>query len=219
MPEIGTPLSENATRVMLLGAGELGKEMIIEFQRLGIEVIAVDNYKNAPGMQVAHKSHVINMLDSEQLRNIIIKESPDFIVPEIESINTETLLQLESEGFKIVPSAKATKLTMDREGIRKLVSEELGISTSEYRFASNFVEFQKAIQEIGKPCVVKPVMSSSGKGQSVLKDKSDIKYAWEHAISAARGDSEKVIVEKFIDFDYEITLLTIQHKFGCSFCL
>lgn len=219
MPEIGTPLTANATRVMLLGAGELAKEIIIEFQRLGIEVIAVDNYKNAPGMQVAHKSHVINMLDSEQLRNIIVRESPDFIVPEIESIDTETLVDLETEGFKIVPSARATNLTMDREGIRKLVSEELGIATSEYRFASNFAEFQKAIQEISIPCVVKPVMSSSGKGQTLLEDKADIKYAWEHATSAARGNSEKVIVERFIDFDYEITLLTVQHKFGCSFCL
>ncbi len=219
MIEIGTPLSKDSTRVMILGSGELGKELVIEFQRLGIEVIAVDSYENAPGMQVAHKNYVINMMDSEQLEKIIIQESPDFIVPEIEAINTDTLLNLESKGFNVIPSAKATRLTMDREGIRKLVSEELGIPTSDYRFASNITEFKKSISDIGIPCVVKPVMSSSGRGQSIIKDKSQIEYAWEYAISGSRGESKKVIVESFIDFDYEITLLTIQHKFGCSFCL
>ena len=219
MIEIGTPLSKDSTRIMILGSGELAKELIIEFQRLGIEVIAVDNYENAPGMQVAHSSHVIDMMDSEQLEKIIIQESPDFIVPEIEAINTETLFNLESKGFNVIPSAKATRLTMDREGIRKLVSEELQILTSDYRFASNIIEFRKSISDIGIPCVVKPVMSSSGKGQSIIKNKSQIEYAWEHALAGARGKSKKVIIESFIDFDYEITLLTIQHKFGCSFCL
>ena len=203
---------------MMLGSGELGKEVIIELQRLGVEVVSVDRYPNAPGMQVAHRSYVINMLDGQELRSIIEKESPTLIVPEIEAIATSTLVELEKEGFKITPNAMAVRLTMDREGIRRLASETLDIKTSPYRFAETEEEYFQAIDDIGVPCIVKPVMSSSGKGQSTVHSKNDAIKSWEYAKSGARGEANKVIVEGFIDFDYEITLLTIQHISGCSFC-
>ena len=218
MTIIGTPLSRSATKVLLLGSGELGKEVAIEFQRLGVEVVAVDRYSNAPAMQIAHKNYVINMQDSSELKNIVFLEKPNYIVPEIEAISTQTLIDLELEGFTVIPSARATQLTMDREGIRKLASETLNVPTSDFLFADNFSDFQSAILQIGLPCVVKPVMSSSGKGQSLVQNDSEIQNAWDYAISGSRGDSNKVIVESFIDFDYEITLLTIQHKNGCLFC-
>ena len=216
--EIVTPLSLNSTKVMMLGSGELGKEVVIELQRLGVEVIAVDRYPNAPGMQVAHRSHVINMLDGRELRSVIEKEKPTLIVPEIEAIATPTLVELEKEGFTVIPNAMAARLTMDREGIRRLASETLNIKTSPYKFAETKEEYLQAIDSIGVPCVVKPVMSSSGKGQSTVHSKNDAIKSWEYAKSGARGEANKVIVEGFIDFDYEITLLTIQHINGCSFC-
>ncbi|HBA84041.1 MAG TPA: phosphoribosylglycinamide formyltransferase 2 [Verrucomicrobia bacterium] len=218
MTKIGTPLSVNAVKVLLCGSGELGKEVVIEFQRLGVEVIAVDRYPNAPAMQVAHRSYVISMLDPRALREVIEKERPHFIVPEVEAISTDTLVALEKEGYTVIPSAKATKLTMDREGIRRLAAEELKLLTSPYRFAANVEDFKKAVAEIGMPCVVKPTMSSSGKGQSVIKTEADIEKAWKYAKDGARGGSDRVIVEGFVDFDYEITLLTIKHKDGVSFC-
>ncbi|MDQ6992593.1 MAG: formate-dependent phosphoribosylglycinamide formyltransferase [Mariprofundus sp.] len=216
--QIGTPLTDGATRVMLLGAGELGKEVAIELQRLGVEVIAVDSYGNAPAMQLAHRSYVINMLDGVALRQLIEKERPDLIVPEIEAIATDTLAELEGEGFKVIPSANATQLTMNREGIRRLVAETLAITTSPYRFASDFEAFEQAIEAIGMPCVIKPIMSSSGKGQSVIRAADDIMPAWSYAQEGGRAGKGKVIVEGFIDFDYEITLLTIRHRDGTSFC-
>ncbi len=216
--KIGTPLTSGAVKVMMLGAGELGKEVVIEFQRYGVEVTAVDRYAHAPAMQVAHRSHVISMLNAKALREIIIKEKPDYIVPEIEAIATEVLVELEKEGFTVIPSANATRLTMNREGIRTLSAEKLKIKTSPYKFAGNIEEFISAVKTIGIPCVVKPIMSSSGKGQSVIKKESDIKASWDYAIQGARGNSGRVIVEGFIDFDYEITLLTIRHKDGVSFC-
>ncbi len=215
---IGTPLSLNSTKVMMLGSGELGKEVVIELQRFGVEVIAVDRYPNAPGMQVAHRSHVINMLNGRELRSVIEKENPTLIVPEIEAIDTQTLIELEKEGFTVIPNAMAASLTLDREGIRRLASETLNIKTSPYIFAETEEEYIQAIEAIGVPCVVKPAMSSSGKGQSTVLSKNDAIKAWEHAKSGARGEANKVIVEGFIDFDYEITLLTIQHINGCSFC-
>ena len=203
---------------MMLGCGELGKEVVIELQRLGVEVIGVDRYENAPGMQVAHRSHTINMLDGNALREVIELEKPDLIVPEIEAIATPTLLDLESEGFRVIPTARAARLTMDREGIRLLAAESLNVRTSPYCFAENQSEYDEAIEKIGMPCVVKPTMSSSGKGQSTVRSKEDALASWEYAKSGARGDSDKVIIEGFVDFDYEITLLTVQHVNGCSFC-
>lgn len=218
MTTIGTPLSRSATRVMLLGSGELGKEVVIELQRYGVEVIAVDRYANAPAMQVAHRSHVIDMLDGSALRDVIAREQPDYVVPEIEAIATPTLVELEAEGLHVVPTARATRLTMDREGIRRLAAETLGVHTSPYRFADNLRQFGEAVLEIGMPCVVKPVMSSSGKGQSVCRSEAHIEKSWSHAREGARGDATRVIVEGFVDFDYEITLLTVRHAGGTSFC-
>ncbi len=217
--KIGTPLSSTATRVMLLGSGELGKEVVIELQRLGVETIAVDSYANAPAMQVAHRFHVLDMLDSSALRALIEKEQPHLIVPEVEAIATDTLAELESEGFNVIPTARATQLTMNREGIRRLAAETLGLSTSPYQFAATNHEFHAVIESIGMPCVVKPIMSSSGKGQSVIHDISDIEKAWQYAQEGGRAGKGKVIVEGFVDFDYEITLLTIRHRDGTSFCL
>lgn len=218
MPTLGTPLSASATRVLLCGGGELGKEVAIELQRLGVEVIVVDRYENAPAMQVAHRSHVISMLDGAALRKVIEVEQPHLIVPEIEALATDTLAELEQEGFKVIPSARATQLTMNREGIRRLVAEELKIATSPYRFADNLADFKAAVAQIGMPCVVKPIMSSSGKGQSTLKNESEIEAAWHYAQEGGRAGGGKVIIEGFVDFDYEITLLTVRHVGGVSFC-
>lgn len=218
MTRIGTPLSDTATRLLLLGSGELGKEVAIEAQRLGLEVIAVDRYPHAPAMQVAHRSHVINMLDPLQLRTVIENEKPDLIVPEIEAIHTETLLELESEGFNVIPSARATRLTMDREGIRRLAAETLGLPTSPYRFAGSHEEYLEAVEALGLPCVVKPVMSSSGKGQSLVRTDDEVEAAWDYSQQGGRSGAGKVIVEGFVDFDYEITLLTIHHNNETSFC-
>ena len=216
--DIGTPLSPGGTRVVLLGAGELGKEVAIELQRYGVEVIAVDRYANAPAMQVAHRSHVIDMLDAVALRAVIEAERPHLIVPEIEAIATPTLLELEAEGHTVVPTARAARLTMDREGIRRLASEQLGLLTSPFRFAADATGFRAAVAAIGLPCVVKPVMSSSGKGQSMVRSPADAERAWAYAVAGGRGREAKVIVEGFVDFDYEITLLTVRHKAGVSFC-
>lgn len=202
----------------MLGSGELGKEVVIEFQRYGVEVIAVDRYENAPAMQVAHRSYAISMLDGKALRTLIEKEKPDYIIPEVEAIATDTLVELEREGFTVIPSANATRLTMNREGIRTLAAETLKLQTSPYKFAGNKPEFDAAIKIIGMPCVVKPIMSSSGKGQSVIKSEKDIDHAWQYAQEGGRSGGGRVIIEGFIDFDYEITLLTIRHKNGISFC-
>ena len=218
MTRIGTPLSPTATRVLLCGSGELGKEVVIELQRLGVEVIAVDRYANAPAMQVAHRSHVINMLDGAALRAVIEAEKPHYIVPEIEAIATATLVELENEGFTVIPTARAAQLTMNREGIRRLAAEELGLPTSPYRFADTVEDYREAVQALGFPCVVKPVMSSSGKGQSLLKGEDDVQRAWEYAQEGGRAGKGRVIVEGFIDFDYEITLLTVRHGAGTTFC-
>lgn len=217
---IGTPGAPGATRVLMLGSGELGKEVVIELQRLGVETIAVDRYEGAPAMQVAHRSHVISMLDGAALREVIEAEKPHLIVPEIEAIATETLLELEQEGWHVIPTARAARLTMDREGIRRLAAETLGIRTSAYEFAASEAEFHEAVARIGTPCVVKPVMSSSGKGQSTVKTPALARLAWDYAQSGARGGTgvRKVIVEAFVDFDYEITLLTVRHTGGTSFC-
>jgi phosphoribosylglycinamide formyltransferase 2 len=218
MTSIGTPLSNTATKVLFCGGGELGKEVVIELQRYGVEVIVVDRYENSPAMQVAHRSHVISMLDGTALRKIIESEKPDYIVPEIEAIATDTLVELENEGFTVIPTARAASLTMNREGIRRLAAEELGLTTSPYRFASNREEFDEAIREIGIPCVIKPIMSSSGKGQSTIKSEADIEAAWNYAQEGGRTGAGKVIVEGFVDFDYEITQLTVRHIGGTSFC-
>ena len=215
---IGTPLTNNSTKVLLCGSGELGKEVAIELQRYGCEVIAIDRYDNAPAMQVAHRSYSIDMLDEKALRSIIEKEKPNLIVPEVEAIATNVLVDLENEGFNIIPTARATSLTMNREGIRKLAAEELGLQTSPYRFASNKSEFDQAIQEVGIPCVVKPIMSSSGKGQSTITAEDQIEDSWQYAQEGGRAGAGKVIVEGFVEFDYEITLLTVRHKNGTSFC-
>jgi phosphoribosylglycinamide formyltransferase 2 len=210
-PTLGTPLSPSATRVMLLGSGELGKEVIISLQRLGIEVIAVDRYPNAPGHQVAHRAHVIDMTDGAALAALIEREQPDLVVPEIEAIATDTLAELEAAGkITCIPTARATQLTMNREGIRRLAAEELGLATSPYRFAGSLQELKAACAEIGFPCIVKPVMSSSGKGQSKLDSANDVEHAWNYAAAGARANAGRVIVEGFIDFDYEITLLTVR---------
>ncbi|AHG75212.1 Phosphoribosylglycinamide formyltransferase 2 [Mannheimia varigena USDA-ARS-USMARC-1296] len=217
MTTLGTPLRPNATKVMMLGSGELGKEVVIELQRLGVEVIAVDRYENAPAQQVAHRAYTISMLDGEALRALVEKEKPDFIVPEVEAIATATLVELEKEGYNVVPTAKAAQLTMNREGIRRLAAEELGLKTSPYRFVDNFEQFQQAISEIGIPCVVKPIMSSSGHGQSVIKSEADIQPAWDYSQQGGRAGGGRVIVEGFIKFDYEITQLTVRHILGTSF--
>ncbi|WDD94801.1 formate-dependent phosphoribosylglycinamide formyltransferase [Burkholderia sp. FERM BP-3421] len=208
---LGTPLSPSATRVMLLGAGELGKEVIIALQRLGVEVIAVDRYPNAPGHQVAHRAHVIDMTDPAALRALVEAERPHLIVPEIEAIATDALAALEADGVaEVIPTARATQLTMNREGIRRLAAETLGLATSPYAFAQSFDEFRAAVARIGYPCVVKPVMSSSGKGQSVVKGEADVEAAWRHALAGGRVNHGKVIVEGFVRFDYEITQLTVR---------
>ena len=218
MVDIGTPLTPNATRVMLLGSGELGKEVTLELQRFGVEVIAVDRYPRAPAMQVAHRSHVINMLDGAEIRRLVELEKPHLIVPEIEAIATPELLKLESEGWTVIPTARTARLTMDREGIRRLAAETLKVATSPYEFADNLDEFRAAVHAIGMPCVVKPVMSSSGKGQSVIKTDADIQRAWDYGQQGGRTGKGRMIVEGFIDFDYEITLLTVRHSGGTSFC-
>ncbi len=214
----GTATRQNATRVLLLGSGELGKEVAIECQRLGLEVIACDRYENAPAMQVAHRSYTLDMLDGEALEAIIEKEQPDFVVPEIEAIATDKLVELEAKGLNVVPTANATKLTMNREGIRRLAAEELDLTTSPYRFADNYQDFTAAIEAVGIPCVCKPVMSSSGKGQSVIKSADDVQKAWDYAQEGGRTGAGRVIVEGFIDFDYEITLLTARAVDGVHFC-
>ncbi len=218
MSTIGTPFSPTATRVLLCGAGELGKEVIIELQRLGVEVIAADRYENAPGMQVADRSHVVDMLDGDALRKIIELEKPHYVVPEIEAIATDTLAALEQEGVTIIPTARATQLTMNREGIRSLAAEVLNLPTSPYAFAATKEAFVDAVNNIGMPCVIKPIMSSSGKGQSVIKSAADIDNAWTYAQEGGRAGKGKVIIEGFVDFDYEITLLTVKHVNGTSFC-
>lgn len=218
MTSLGTPLTSTATRIMLLGAGELGKEVTIEAQRFGVEVIAVDRYANAPAMQVAHRAHVIPMLDGARIRRVVELEKPHFIVPEIEAIATPTLVELETEGWHVVPTARAAWLTMDREGIRRLAAEELGIATSPYRFADSEEDYRAAVRAIGQPCVVKPVMSSSGKGQSTVHSDANIDAAWRYAQEGGRTGQGRVIVEGFVDFDYEITLLTVRHRDGIAFC-
>ncbi len=218
MLTLGTPRTRTATKLMLLGSGELGKEVAIEAQRLGVHVIACDRYAGAPAMQVAHTAHVLPMLDGAALRKVIEAERPDFIVPEIEAIATETLLELEAEGFNVIPTARAARLTMDREGIRRLAAEELGLQTSPYRFASTEAEYQAAVREIGAPCLVKPVMSSSGKGQSLVRALGDVDAAWRYAQEGGRAGKGRVIVEGFIDFEYEITQLTVRHAGGTTFC-
>ncbi|MGS0674366.1 formate-dependent phosphoribosylglycinamide formyltransferase [Shewanella sp. 30m-9] len=215
---IGTALSANAKRAMLLGCGELGKEVAIELQRYGIEVIGVDRYPNAPAMQIAHRSHVINMLDSVALKAVIELEKPDLVIPELEAIATQTLVEMEAKGVNIVPTAKATQLTMDREGIRRLAAETLSIPTSPFFFCDTEQEFTDAVATIGLPCVIKPVMSSSGKGQSVIRTQDQIESAWQYAQEGGRAGKGRVIVEGFIAFDYEITLLTISAVNGVHFC-
>lgn len=215
---IGTPGTATATRVLLCGSGELGKEVAIELQRFGVEVIAVDRYANAPAMQVAHRSHVISMLDGAALRRVIEQEQPHYIVPEIEAIATDTLVELENEGFTVIPTARAAQLTMDREGIRRLAAEELGVPTSPYEFADELTEFKQAVARIGFPCVVKPLMSSSGKGQSLVRSANDVQAAWDYAQQGGRAGAGRVIVEGFVDFEYEITLLTVRHVDGTTFC-
>lgn len=215
---LGTPLTSSAVKVMMLGSGELGKEVVIEFQRYGVEVIAVDRYDHAPAMQVAHRSYTISMLDGVALRQVIEKERPDYIVPEVEAIATETLVDLEQEGFRVIPTAQAARLTMNREGIRLLAADKLNLKTSSFCFADTRVDFENSVRRIGFPCVVKPIMSSSGKGQSVVKSAADIEVAWEYSQQGGRTRGGKVIIEGFVDFDYEITLLTIRHRQGVSFC-
>jgi len=214
----GTATAKNSTRVLLLGSGELGKEVAIECQRLGLEVIACDRYENAPAMQVAHRSYTLDMLDGDALKAIIEKEQPDYVVPEIEAIATDTLVELEANGLNVVPTAKATKLTMNREGIRRLAAEELQLTTSPYRFADSYEQFTTAVEAVGIPCVCKPVMSSSGKGQSVIKTAEDVEKAWNYAQEGGRTGAGRAIVEGFIDFDYEITLLTVRAVDGVHFC-
>jgi phosphoribosylglycinamide formyltransferase 2 len=218
MVSIGTPFSSSACKVLLCGSGELGKEVAIELQRLGVEVIACDRYENAPAMQVADRSYCFSMLDGDELRRVIELEKPDYVVPEIEAIATDVLVELEREGVNVVPSARAAQLTMNREGIRRLAAETLDIATSPYRFADNYDDFCVAVEAIGFPCVIKPIMSSSGKGQSLLRSASELSKAWDYAQQGGRAGAGRVIVEGFVDFDYEITLLTVRHRDGCSFC-
>ncbi len=216
MTKIGTPLTPVARKALLCGSGELGKEVAIELQRYGVEVIALDRYENAPAMQVAHRSYTLSMLDGEKLRSIIEKEHPDHIIPEVEAIATPTLVELEKEGFNVTPTAKAALLTMNREGIRRLAAEELGLPTSKYVFADSYEDFLKAVETVGIPCVVKPVMSSSGHGQSTVKSAADIDRAWHISQEGGRAGAGRVIVEGFVDFDYEITLLTVRHRGGTT---
>ena len=217
MTKIGTTFTKSGKKAVLCGSGELGKEVALELQRYGVEVVALDKYENAPAMHVAHKSHVLSMLDGEALKAVIKEENPDYIIPEIEAIATDKLVELEAEGFNVVPTASATKLTMNREGIRRLAAETLGIPTSPYRFAETKEEFDKAVAEIGLPCVVKPVMSSSGHGQSTVKTADQIDEAWKVSQEGGRAGGGKVIVEGFVKFDYEITLLTVRHSGGTTF--
>lgn len=214
----GSPLSGQAKKMMLLGSGELGKEVVIEAQRLGVETIAVDRYANAPAMQVAHRSYVINMLDGEQLRELIVKERPDLIVPEIEAIATDVLVELEREGFRVVPTATAARLTMDREGIRRLAAEVLHLPTAQFEFADSLEELKQAVAKIGTPCVIKPIMSSSGKGQTVCRSFDDVESSWNAAMEGGRAKKTRVIVEQFIHFESEITLLTVRSASGTTFC-
>ena len=219
MTTLGTPLSPHATRVLLLGSGELGKEVALELQRFGVEVIAADRYADAPAMQVAHRAHVLDMLDPVALRALIASEQPHLVVPEIEAIHTQTLVELEAEGgLRVIPTARAARLTMDREGIRRLAAETLGLPTSPYRFVDTHADYREAVAAIGLPCVVKPLMSSSGKGQSTLRSEADIDAAWDYAQSGGRAGAGRCIVEGFVDFDYEITLLTVRHAGGTTFC-
>ena len=219
MTTLGTPLSPHATRVLLLGSGELGKEVALELQRFGVEVIAADRYADAPAMQVAHRAHVLDMLDPVALRALIASEQPHLVVPEIEAIHTQTLVELEAEGgLRVIPTARAARLTMDREGIRRLAAETLGLHTSPYRFVDTHADYREAVAAIGLPCVVKPLMSSSGKGQSTLRSEADIDAAWDYAQSGGRAGAGRCIVEGFVDFDYEITLLTVRHAGGTTFC-
>lgn len=219
MTTVGTPLSPYSTRVLLLGSGELGKEVAIELQRLGVEVIAADRYADAPAMQVAHRAHVLDMLDGQAIRALVAQEKPDLIVPEIEAIHTQTLVELEAEGAaRVIPTARAARLTMDREGIRRLAAETLGLATSPYRFVDTHADYRQAVIDIGVPCVVKPLMSSSGKGQSTVRSEADIDVAWDYAQTGGRAGAGRCIVEGFVDFDYEITLLTVRHAGGTSFC-
>jgi len=216
--EWGTPLSDSAGRLLLLGAGELGREVAIEAQRLGIEVIAADRYAHAPAMAVAHRAHVLDMLDGGALRALIARERPTWVVPEIEAIHTATLVELEREGVRVVPTARAARLTMDREGIRRLAAEELGLPVSPYRFVDDADAYRRAVTEIGLPCVVKPLMSSSGKGQTIVRDEDGVARAWDYAQQGGRAGPGRVIVEGFVPFDCELTLLTVRHAGGTSFC-
>lgn len=218
MTKIGSVMTPSGKKALLLGSGELGKEVAIELQRYGVEVVACDKYANAPAMQIAHRSRVFNMLDPEELRKVIEEEKPDHIIPEVEAIATPVLVELEKEGYNITPTAKAAWLTMNREGIRRLAAEDLGLPTSTYRFANTREEFEKAVEEVGIPCVVKPVMSSSGHGQSTIKSPADIEPAWKEAQEGGRAGAGRVIVEGFVKFDYEITLLTVRSLSGTTFC-
>ena len=215
--KIGTPLTPVATRALLLGSGELGKEVTLELQRYGVEVIACDKYANAPAMQVAHRCHVFNMLDGAKLREIVEMEQPSLIIPEVEAIATPTLVELEKEGYRVIPTANATFLTMNREAIRRMAAEELGLPTARYKFADTHEEYLQAIEEIGIPCVVKPIMSSSGHGQSTVKSEADVEPAWTESQMGGRAGAGRVIVEGFVHFDYEITLLTVRHAGGTTF--
>lgn len=217
MANIGTTFTKYGKKALLCGSGELGKEVAIELQRYGVQVVAVDKYENAPAMHVAHSHHVISMLDGAALKEIIEEEKPDYIIPEIEAIATDRLVELENEGFNVIPTAKAAQITMNREGIRRLAAETLGLPTSRYRFAATREEFDEAVKEIGFPCIVKPVMSSSGHGQSMLRSEADVDKAWHISQEGGRAGSGKVIVEGFVDFDYEITLLTVRHCAGTTF--
>lgn len=218
MTAFGSPLGPRAIRLLLLGSGELGKEVAIEAQRLGVEVIAADRYAGAPAMQVAHRSHVLDMLDPAALRELIARERPTLVVPEIEAIHTPTLVALEAEGLRVIPTARAARLTMDREGIRRLAAETLGLPTSPYRFVDTREQYLAAVAELGLPCVVKPLMSSSGKGQSIVRDAGAVEAAWAHAQTGGRAGAGRAIVEGFVPFDYEITLLTVRHRDGTAFC-
>lgn len=215
---LGTPNAANATRLLLLGSGELGKELLLAAQRLGVETIAADRYENAPAMQVAHRSHTLDMTDADAVRELVERETPDLIVPEIEAIATDELARLEDEGYEVIPTAEATRLTMDREWIREFAAEEVGVATSDYRFADSETAYREAVEAIGWPVVVKPTMSSSGKGQSVVRPDDDPMDAWEAARAGSRSDTGRVIVEELVDFDTELTLLTVRHRDGTSFC-
>ncbi|MGV6850779.1 MAG: formate-dependent phosphoribosylglycinamide formyltransferase [bacterium] len=216
--KIGTPNSKTAVKALFLGGGELGKEVVIEMQRFGVETIVCDRYENAPAMQVAHRSHTLNMLDAAALEKIILQEQPDFVIPEIEAIATPTLLKLEQNGQTVIPTAKAAWLTMNREGIRRLAAEQLALPTSPYQFAETKQQFEQAVDNIGLPCLIKPVMSSSGKGQSLIRKQDQLNSAWDYAQQGGRSGKGKAIIEGFVDFDFEITLLTVRHREGTSFC-